>query len=87
MVVEPGLCRTWSETPKTVFLTTYMTSLLGNFGVGFDTVYMYYHQNLATSDEIIMTLSEPLHEKTCLRGFRPGPTQSGMHTHKKLLEA
>ena len=22
MVVQPGLCRTWSETPKTDFLTT-----------------------------------------------------------------
>ena len=22
MVVQPGLCRTWSETPKTGFLTT-----------------------------------------------------------------
>ena len=27
------------------------------------------------------------HEKTCLQGFRPGPTQIGLYNHKWLLEA
>ena len=27
------------------------------------------------------------HEKTCLQGFRPGPTQIGLYNHKWLLDA
>ena len=30
---------------------------------------------------------ESRHEKTCLRGFRPGPTQIGLYNHRRLLEA
>ena len=26
-------------------------------------------------------------EKTCLRGFRPGPTQTGLYNHQRRLEA
>ena len=28
MAVQPGLCRTWSETPKTGFLTTRLVNLI-----------------------------------------------------------
>ena len=28
---------------------------------------------------------EPRHEKTCLQGFRPGPTQTGLYCHCRLL--
>ena len=28
------------------------------------------------------TLNEPRHEKTCLRGFRPGKTQTGLRSHR-----
>ena len=28
-------------------------------------------------------LIEPRHDKTCLRGYRPGPTQSGLYTHRR----
>ena len=27
---------------------------------------------------------EPRHEKTCLRGFRPGPIQTGLYSHRWL---
>ena len=27
------------------------------------------------------------HEKTCLRGFRPGPTRTGLYNHRRLPEA
>ena len=27
------------------------------------------------------------HDKTCLRGFRPGPTQTGLYNHRRRLEA
>ena len=30
---------------------------------------------------------EPRSEKTGLRGFRPGPTQTGLYSHKRRLEA
>ena len=33
------------------------------------------------------TLNEPRCEKTCLRGFRPGPTQTGLCNHRRCLEA
>ena len=32
-------------------------------------------------------LFEPRCEKTGLRGFRPGPTQTGMYCHRRWLEA
>ena len=31
-------------------------------------------------------INEPRHEKTCLRGFRPGPTQTGLYCHRSWLE-
>ena len=30
---------------------------------------------------------EPHHEKTCIWGFQPGPTQTGLHSHRGWLEA
>ena len=30
---------------------------------------------------------EPHQKKTCLWGFRPGPTQFGLHSHRRWLEA
>ena len=30
--------------------------------------------------------NEPCREKTCLRGFRPGPTQTGLYSHRIWLE-
>ena len=30
---------------------------------------------------------EPRFEKTGLRGFRPGPTQTGLYSHRRCLEA
>ena len=32
-------------------------------------------------------LNEPRCEKTSLRGFRPGPTQTGLYKHRRWLEA
>ena len=31
--------------------------------------------------------TEPCHKKTCLRGLRPGKTQTGLFSHRKYLEA
>ena len=34
-----------------------------------------------------LDLNEPRCEKTGLRGFRPGPTQTGLYNHTRWLEA
>ena len=36
---------------------------------------------------LFLSPDEPCHEKTCLHGFRPGPTQTGLYGHRKWLEA
>ena len=33
------------------------------------------------------TFSQPRHDKTCLQGFRQGPTQTGLYSHRRWLEA
>ena len=33
---------------------------------------------------VIILLYEPRHEKTCLRGFRPGKTQTSLLSHRDL---
>ena len=33
-----------------------------------------------------MLIYEPRYEKTGLRGFRPGPTQTGLCSHRRWLE-
>ena len=33
------------------------------------------------------TIFEPRREKTGFRGFRPGPTQTGLYGHRRWLEA
>ena len=35
----------------------------------------------------LLPINEPRSEKTGLRGFRPGPTQTGLYSHRRLLEA
>ena len=32
-------------------------------------------------------LNEPVHEKTNNLGFRPGPTQTSLYSHRRWLEA
>ena len=44
----------------------------------------YIHFQKRNYSSIII---EPRREKTGLRGFRPGPTQTGLYKHRKELEA
>ena len=32
-------------------------------------------------------VNEPQHEKTCLRGFQPGPTKTSLFNHRRWLDA
>ena len=36
---------------------------------------------------VLIVPNEPRCEKTSLRGFRPGPTQTGLYSHRRWLEA
>ena len=47
-----------------------------------------YHQ-ISSNMRIISSSGthEPCCEKTGLRGFRPGPTQTGLYSHTRWLEA
>ena len=36
---------------------------------------------------VLLLFYEPRSEKTDLRGFRPGPTQTGLYSYTKWLEA
>ena len=38
-------------------------------------------------EEARTILNEPRSEKTGLRGFRPGPTQTSLYSHRRWLEA
>ena len=40
-----------------------------------------------TRTALMSSQSEPHCEKTGLRGFRPGPTQTGLYSHRTWLEA
>ena len=42
---------------------------------------------LETKCAKLIHLFEPPREKTGLRGFRPGLTQTGLHSHRRWLEA
>ena len=37
--------------------------------------------------EMVKKLDEPRLERTCLRGFRPGPTQTEVYSRRRWLEA
>ena len=51
----------------------------------------YLLQLFITSGIVCVTVkglsNEPRSEKTGLRGFRPGPTQTGLYSHRRWLEA
>ena len=40
-----------------------------------------------SADSFTMFTYEPRSEKTGLRGFRPGPTQTELHSHRRWLES
>ena len=71
MAVQPGLCRTWSETPKTCFLTTRLICTQSE-----------YVSHVRDKD----IYNEPHCEKTGLRDFRSGMTQTGLYSHRRWLE-
>ena len=45
------------------------------------------HKHAESLQKGLGTIYEPRCEKTGLRGFRPGPTQTGLYRHRRWLEA
>ena len=70
---SPVCVGTWSETPKTGFLTSRL-------------ILLYVYQCWVMLHIILQLLSKPRREKTGLRGFRPGPTQTGLRNYSMRLE-
>ena len=71
-----------------------MSDLIGTQIVGFLTHRLkYYHEPIlscsavATLPQECLFINEPRREKTGLRGFRTGPTQTGLYKLRKELEA
>ena len=61
------------------------TAVNPNFGlIGFERVYGGEHVETPVESQCKY---EPRCEKTGLRGFRPGPTQTGVYSHRRWLEA
>ena len=53
---------------------------------------LHYSQPCQYHISLILVLCQsftnrPRSEKTGLRGFRPGPTQTGLYSHRRRLEA
>ena len=76
LAAQPGLCQTWSEMPKIGSLAALPSTSL----------------NVFTTEETGTRFSHPLFEPRCeksaLRGFRPGPTQTALYSHRRRwLEA
>ena len=87
VAVQTCLCRTWLETPKTGFLTSRLK--YRDKALLLSTCIMFYGEisirNLFY--HIRPTLNEPRCEKTGLQGFQPRPTQTGLYSHRRWLEA
>ena len=46
-----------------------------------------YGSDQGTHKVKVCVLNEPRHEKTCLRGFQPGKTQTGLLSYRDQLES
>ena len=58
----------------------------GSYNMGVRGCSLHGHVNMMTRLERIPSLNEPRRQKTGLRGFRPGPTQTGLDSHRRWLE-
>ena len=47
----------------------------------------YSQHPCSETKELTNVTNEPHREKTGLLGFRPGPTQTGLYSHRRWLEA
>ena len=65
-----------------------MSDLVGNPEDRFSRVEAQLRLNIEIgASKSLKSTNEPRREKTGLRGFRPGPTQTGLYKLRKELEA
>ena len=87
VAVQPGLCQTRSETPKTGFLTTRLISCRS----GFLMIILALDKWQSKMQMLLMNVEqkpiEPRCEKTSFQGFRPGPTKTRLCNRIIWLEA
>ena len=99
VAVQPGLCLNLFETPKTGFLMTQLNLHLLFYTLSF--VYSVPGlpsmpppppaqappglPPSAPTQGVPQMVNETCREKTCLRGFRPGPTQTKLYSHRRWL--
>ena len=84
--------RTWLSDLYSLLLFIAIHSVLRKlknikFGASVDLLCKWLFQNLEAICIFTSLLVEPRREKTGLRGFRPGPTQTGLYKLRKELEA
>ena len=63
-----------------------MSDLVGNTNHWFSHAQAHFKVSVQEGVFYIMTF-EPRREKTGLRGFRPGPTQTGLYNLRSRLDA
>ena len=69
MAIQPGLCLTWLETPKTGFLVSRLICVFLSRGSYVD----YLHISLY---KVTYRVYKPCQKKTCLQGSQPGRTRN-----------
>ena len=86
VAAQAGLSLPWSQTPKTGFLVARLKfiSLWGIALVCSGRATLITRER--TNKPRLYRRYEPRHEKTCLRGFRSGKTQSGLRSQRSYLK-
>ena len=82
MAAQAGLCLAWSETPEDTFCHVVAQIYMEQPS------WLDYEKTVYPARYILgKVLYEPRHPKICLRGFRPGKTQTGLLNYRDKLEA
>ena len=68
----------WCQSVSTVILDCLMRKIFIKPNAGQNINNGFFKQISPTNQRHASTFFEPLHEKTCLRGFRSGKTQTGL---------
>ena len=79
-----GLCRTWSETPNTGFLASRLNFDSNPYNSRLHAYFDSFEYCYETTE---YKTFEPVHEKTNNLGFRPGPTQTSLYSHRRNPES
>ena len=85
LMIKLGCILTFITAKTTI--TRYKDQLVGLFKLRLKATCNYTLQSLSSIFFIFQYTFEPRCEKTGLRGFRPGPTQTELCSHRRWLDA